>query len=162
MAPTKAELGERVKLVLKDREWSYQRASVATEIPAPTIARMALGIVPGADHIINWARAIGQNINEWLILAGYEPIPVHLVADSPDSANATPTHPPAPESLTAAIASAPTREEKVNLAFEFVRKDPFVRVGSSSMSKYPTEAKLSIIRMYERHTGQQLLPPEII
>lgn len=69
---------------------------------------------------------------------------------------------PAPDRLAKQIDEAATRDEKIDRAFEYVRKDPFVRVGSTAMSKYPREAKLSIIRMYERHTGRQVLPPEII
>jgi len=42
---------------------------------------MAQGIVPGADHIIAWAKGLRQDINKWLTLAGYDPIPEELVCD---------------------------------------------------------------------------------
>ncbi len=79
MAVISEEFGHRMKEELERRGWSYQRACVASGVPTPTIGRMALGIVPGKDHIINWAVAIQEPINEWLVLAGYDPIPEELV-----------------------------------------------------------------------------------
>lgn len=55
-----------------------------------------------------------------------------------------------------------TREELINRAFEFVRRDRTVRFGSSMMAKLPTDAKLAIIRMYEDLKHVKLLPTEVI
>ena len=76
-----SEFGRAVKRELEDRGWSYLRACVGTGIPGATIGRMAQGIVPGADHVIAWAKGLRQDINKWLTLAGYDPIPEELVCD---------------------------------------------------------------------------------
>lgn len=69
------QFGEAVKKALEERGWSHQRAHVNVGVPGATIGRMALGIVPGEDHIIKWAMGLKEPINDWLELAGYEPIP---------------------------------------------------------------------------------------
>ena len=45
---------------------------------------MSDGMVPGADHVIQWAKALKEPINKWLELAGYEPIPEELISERPD------------------------------------------------------------------------------
>ena len=55
-----------------------------------------------------------------------------------------------------------SREEMIERAFEFVIKDPEVKVGSAAMARHPIEAKLSLIRLYEQHTGRKLLPDWVI
>lgn len=55
-----------------------------------------------------------------------------------------------------------SREEMIERAFEFVIKDPDVKVGSAAMASHPIEAKLSLIRLYEQHTGRKLLPDWVI
>ncbi|BCW97852.1 MAG: hypothetical protein KatS3mg024_0679 [Armatimonadota bacterium] len=55
-----------------------------------------------------------------------------------------------------------SREERIQRAFEFVMKDPEVRAGSSAMLSLPTEAKLAIIRLYERAEGLRILPEEFV
>jgi len=76
--------GEQVRQVLANRGWSHLRANVASSIPSATIGRMALGIVPGSDHVIAWAKALKEPINKWLDLAGYDPIPENLISVRPD------------------------------------------------------------------------------
>lgn len=55
-----------------------------------------------------------------------------------------------------------SREEIVDRAFEFVRRDRTVRFGSSIMAKLPTDAKLGIVRMYEDLKHVRLLPDEVV
>jgi transcriptional regulator with XRE-family HTH domain len=55
-----------------------------------------------------------------------------------------------------------TREELIERAFEFIRRDRTVKFGSSMMAKLPIEAKLGIIRMYEDLKGVRLLPAEVV
>lgn len=55
-----------------------------------------------------------------------------------------------------------TREQMIERAFRFVSEDPDVKVGSAAMARHPIEAKLSLIRLYERHTGRKLLPDDVI
>jgi hypothetical protein len=83
MARISPEFGEKIAEALRERSWSHQRACVATGVPGATIGRMALGIVPGADHVIAWAQGIKQDINMWLVLAGYDPIPFGLLKPKP-------------------------------------------------------------------------------
>lgn len=78
------QLGEAVKAVLAEKGWSYRRASIATGLQHATIGAMASGIVPGKDHIINWAVALNEPINKWLELAGYDRLPANLVIEQPE------------------------------------------------------------------------------
>ncbi|HEY3298834.1 MAG TPA: helix-turn-helix transcriptional regulator [Armatimonadota bacterium] len=55
-----------------------------------------------------------------------------------------------------------TREEQIDRAFEFIRRDRTVNFGSSLMAKLPSEAKLAIIRMYEDLKHVKLLPDEVV
>jgi transcriptional regulator with XRE-family HTH domain len=82
MAHISEAFGKEVKKRLDERGWSHLRANVATGIPSATIGRMALGIVPGEDHVIKWAKALNESINYWLDLAGYEPIPANLICET--------------------------------------------------------------------------------
>jgi len=82
MSRVNEEFGKAVQEKLRERGWSHQRAWIATTIPGATIGRMALGLVPGEDHIIKWATALGENVNSWLELAGYDPIPEELVRET--------------------------------------------------------------------------------
>lgn len=72
-------LGTEMQNRLQDRKWSYRRAAICTGLRHSTIGDMASGLVPGKDHIIDWAVAIDEPINYWLELAGYEPIPARAV-----------------------------------------------------------------------------------
>jgi transcriptional regulator with XRE-family HTH domain len=55
-----------------------------------------------------------------------------------------------------------TREQMIDRAFRFVTEDPDVKIGSAGMGRYPMEAKLSLVRLYEQHTGRKLLPDDVI
>jgi hypothetical protein len=81
MARISIELAQEVSKRLADKDWSHQRACVATGVNGAVIGRMALGIVPGADHVINWALGLRENVNYWLVLARYDPIPEDLICD---------------------------------------------------------------------------------
>jgi len=55
-----------------------------------------------------------------------------------------------------------TREEMIDRAFEFVRRDRSVKFGSSIMAKLPTDAKLGVVRMYEELKHVKLLGDEVV
>jgi len=152
MSRVNEEFGKAVQEKLQKRGWSHQRAWINTTIPGATIGRMALGLVPGEDHIIKWAKALGENINYWLQLAGYDPIPEELICERGTI----------PTETQQAIERAPTKEDKIKIAFAFVRADKTIRFGASDMGKYPIQAKLDMVRMYERYRNIELLPPDII
>ncbi|MCL6630334.1 MAG: helix-turn-helix domain-containing protein [Armatimonadetes bacterium] len=52
-------------------------------------------------------------------------------------------------------------EYTVNRAFEFVRTDPAVRLGQSATSKFPLEAKVALIKLYEKYAGRKLLSDDM-
>ncbi len=54
------------------------------------------------------------------------------------------------------------REDRIGRAFEFVMRDPKVRGGSDAMLSLPSEAKLAIVRLYERAEGLRILPPDFV
>lgn len=63
----------------------------------------------------------------------------------------------------AVIVSMPaeSREQKIARAFDFVMRDPNVRAGSDAMLSLPVEAKLAIVRLYERAEGLKVLPDDV-
>lgn len=63
---------------------------------------------------------------------------------------------------TEVVAPSETREEVIERAFQFVVKDPDFRGGSSAMARSPLEAKLYLVRLYERMTHRKLLPDEVV
>lgn len=66
---------------MKERGWSYRRARIATGIDHGTIGDMATGVVPRKGVVVDWAQTLKENVNWWLELAGYDPIPENLVCD---------------------------------------------------------------------------------
>lgn len=66
-----------------------------------------------------------------------------------------------PEEVKLKVAGAPTRKEKIEVAFDYLRSLK-IPMGSATMGKAPVEAKLSLIRMWESFTDAELLPKEII
>ena len=75
------EFGAEVRARLKGKGWSYRRATIATGIDHGTIGMMASGVVPKKGVVIDWATHFGEDVNKWLVLAGYDPIPEELVCD---------------------------------------------------------------------------------
>ncbi len=54
--------------------------------------------------------------------------------------------------------SSESRDQRIERAFEYVLRDPGVRAGSDAMQTLPAEAKLAIVRLYERAEGLKILP----
>ncbi len=57
---------------------------------------------------------------------------------------------------------AESREARIERAFEYVMRDPSFRAGSDAMGGLPVEAKLSIVRLYERAEGLRILPEDFL
>ncbi len=79
---------EAISNTLAERGLTLRQAEYKTGIDHTTITRMANGIVPSRGKVIEWAEGLDENINTWLELAGYEPIPAELcgavrIAESP-------------------------------------------------------------------------------
>lgn len=73
--PRRSErFGAAVCHVLDERGLSVHTQRARTGIDHDTVARMRNGIVPRMDKVIQFARAFGRSVNEWLELAGYDPI----------------------------------------------------------------------------------------
>lgn len=139
---------------------STRHAGYRTGIDYSLISKMQNGTVPGIKVIIRWATAIEEPVNKWLELAGYDPVPTEpSISTSQMPATQQPDVPPA---VRQAIQDATTREEKIAVAFEYIRRPELgLQMGSSQMLSLPTESKLALIRLYERMSGVQVLPSEV-
>lgn len=69
---------------------SYRHAELLTGVNYSTIYAMASRKrVPTRGQVIEWAEGLKEPINEWLELAGYDPIPSALVQNGESPANDT-------------------------------------------------------------------------
>jgi hypothetical protein len=58
---------------------SYRHAEQQTGVNYSTIYMIvSRGRIPTRGQVIEWAEGLNESVNEWLVLAGYEPIPVEL------------------------------------------------------------------------------------
>ena len=57
---------------------------------------------------------------------------------------------------------AESRESRIERAFDYVMRDPSFRAGSDAMGGLPAEAKLLIVRLYERAEGLRILPEDLL
>jgi hypothetical protein len=62
---------------------TYGHAEDVTKVERTTLLRMRTkGIIPSRGKVIEWAEGIEENINKWLILAGYVPLRIGSVVDT--------------------------------------------------------------------------------
>lgn len=54
-----------------------------------------------------------------------------------------------------------TREEVIARAYEFVRTDPKIQIVGAQ-TRWPTDVKLAIVRLYEKYTGSRLVPEGVL
>ncbi len=107
-----------------------------------------------------WAQAVGDPAEKWIALG---------LGDDWDSAAVNPpgsppilfTHPNPPQEVLEAIAEAPDREAKVQVAWDYMRR-PELKLRFGAYKGDSTGRRVAIIRHYERATGVKLLPPEVI
>ena len=58
---------------------SYRHAEQQTGVNYSTIYTIvSRGRIPTRGQVIEWAEGLNEPVNKWLILAGYEPIPIEL------------------------------------------------------------------------------------
>lgn len=160
---TDASFGAAVRQLLGQRKLSLRAAAYKTGLDHTTIMDMGRGHVPQRRTVMDFARGLGEPVNKWLQLAGYDPIPEAEGAQQPsrERDDQMPVPPP-PEAVRKAIEEAPTREAKIEIAYEYIMRPEFgIRAGSFAMLTFPTEAKLAIIRLLERAEGIQILPPDL-
>ena len=148
--------GNEVKRVMAATGLSLRAVEYKTGIDHTTVLGMVNGRVPKKGTIIDFAQGLGENINTWLSLAGYDIIPEHLIREYP--ANATEI----PKPVRLCIEQAVTRAEKVQCMFAYVQSDKSVKFGAAVFSKLPADAKLSIIRMYEDLKHVKLVPEDFV
>jgi transcriptional regulator with XRE-family HTH domain len=74
MRRVRSEFGEAVKRVLEEHGLSLRGARIRTGIDHVTLSDMASGYVPRMEKTIQFARGFELDVNEWLELAGYDPI----------------------------------------------------------------------------------------
>jgi lambda repressor-like predicted transcriptional regulator len=77
------QFGEEVRKRLEQHGWSFRGATIATGIDYGTIGNMASGMVPRKGVIVDWAIALKEDVNWWLELAGYPPIPPEVLHPKP-------------------------------------------------------------------------------
>lgn len=139
-----------------------------TGVNYTVLARLLKGEVPSAAAVIRWAVSLGSDPNQWLKLAGHDLLPegpqgkIALVgAVQRGEPSLTFTQPEPPELVRTMIERATTREDKIAVAFNYLASLPDVRLGADTGSAN-ADARLHIIRTYERLTNVQVLPPEVV
>lgn len=68
------QFGDAVSRVLLERKASLRGQRRLTGIDHATMSDMKAGVIPRMDKVIDFARGLGLDVNEWLALANYEPI----------------------------------------------------------------------------------------
>lgn len=157
---------------------SFREAAQKTGVHYTQIARMLKGNVPGVKTVRKWADALGESQKDWLAIAfGGDvddtdtPAVATLATEDPVTSDrqeppqvSQPSQPPdIPQAVFSAIAEAPTREEKVEIAIDYLKRPELgIRFGGNNLHRHTTEAQIAIIRAWEAASGARLLPPEII
>ncbi|MEI6916375.1 MAG: hypothetical protein WCL39_14665, partial [Armatimonadota bacterium] len=142
---------------------SLRTAGLATGIAFTTIGGMMKGETPGTANLKRWADALNEPVAKWVSLASGEPYDgTDAVAPAPvDTPPIQFTHPDPPQEVLDAIACAPSRDEKVQVAWDYLRR-PELKLRFGAYKGDSTGRRVAIIRHYERTTGVSLLPPEVI
>lgn len=141
------------------------------------LSKMRNGIVPSVATVVRWAVAVGEPVNKWLRLAGYDlslsatesglESPVQSFqpekVESPVPANTAPSV-SIPEALHTAVATAPTREAKVQIVYEWL----YLRGADIGVDSFgardggSVEARIAVIRGVEAALNVRLLPPDVV
>lgn len=77
------DLKAQTSRVLQARRWSLRQAQGATAVAYSTIYNMSEGRKVGAEFLIRWARAIHEDVSDWLRWGGYEDLIGSLPEPSP-------------------------------------------------------------------------------
>lgn len=72
-------LAQETERVLRERKWSLRRAELQTQVNYSTIYNMKLGRNVDPEHLVSFARAIGEDPDYWLAVAGK---PFRIVSDA--------------------------------------------------------------------------------
>jgi transcriptional regulator with XRE-family HTH domain len=74
MSLPKEHFGAAVREVLERHNLTLRGQRMRTGLNHVTVGGMAQGIVPSMETVIAFAKGFSLDVNEWLVLAGYEPI----------------------------------------------------------------------------------------
>jgi hypothetical protein len=66
--------GEAVESLIRERGCTLRSQRQRTGIAHSTVKSWIDGVQPSMDAVIAFARGFGLDVNEWLALAGYDPI----------------------------------------------------------------------------------------
>lgn len=66
--------GQAVTQVLSDHQLGKRQQTVRTGLDHVTIGKMMDGIIPTVETVERFARGFQLDVNEWRVLAGYEPV----------------------------------------------------------------------------------------
>lgn len=75
--------GEAVKALLRAHGLSLRSQKIRTGIDHMTMKDMCDGIRPRLEKVEQFARAFGEDVNRWRMLAGYEPVEEMIPAAGP-------------------------------------------------------------------------------
>lgn len=70
--------GKRVTELLERRGLTLRAADRKTGVNYGTISNMSIGHRPEMESVVRFAKALGENVNEWLELYGYPPVETPL------------------------------------------------------------------------------------
>ena len=66
--------GRMIEKLLADRGLTYRGAEAKTGVNYNTVSRVAQGYSAEMESVVRLAQGLGQPVNEWLALFGYEPV----------------------------------------------------------------------------------------
>lgn len=134
-------IGEYLKSLRQQSRMPVSTVARAAGISSPYLYQIEDGRRnPSARVLTRLASVYGVRPEDLLIRANVLPAPEGASGEAP-----------APEE---------SREDRIRRAFEYVMRDPAVKAGSDAMSRLPEEAKVAIIRLYERAEGLRILPDD--
>ncbi|MCC6485573.1 MAG: helix-turn-helix transcriptional regulator [Armatimonadetes bacterium] len=134
-----SSIGEYLRKIRERSGMAVAEVSRSAEISAPYLYQIEDGRRnPSAKVLGRLAQVYRVRVEDLLTRAGLLPVAL-LPTDGCES-----------------------RDQRIERAFDYVLRDPGVRAGSRAMQTLPVEAKLAIIRLYERAEGLKILPEEFV
>lgn len=74
MRKLNSPFGKAVKAVMEEHGLSLRGQRVRTGLSHVTVQQMMEGVVPQMESVVAFAKGFSLDVNEWLELAGYDPI----------------------------------------------------------------------------------------
>lgn len=149
-------LGDEIERVMRQRGISYRAAQIRTGISPSALLRWKRGSRPRMAQIIQWAEGIGEPVEKWLKLAGYDPsVARHLFSARHNRI------PPPPVQVQAAAQNAPDAATRVEILAEYVARPEWgLPIDRRILSGMTPEQKRMLIRVVEEMQGIHILDDE--